>query len=168
VGDADHLSDAQLGEYTRRANEGGGFSVRAYGPGAGREAADAYMVGGQVPSADYPGGASVGDARQFVTRHEGALRSEGRFFGGWGSPSDQRTSFDVSVAYPRTPGGESRARLRSQRTNQEAYGEVDAAGGYVGDRANPYYGQAPSPASRSWATAPIRTRRPGTPKRRSG
>lgn len=153
-----NLSDAQLGDYTQEANSGGGFSVRAFGKDAGREATDSYMVGGQVPSADFVGGASTADARTFIERHRDALSPAGKYFGGWGGGvSPPRTSLDVSTALPRTPFGEARARGISVRTNQEAYGELNETGDYINEVANPHYGgTAPTPAAKSWITEPIK------------
>ena len=40
-----NLNYRQVGEYVKRANAGGGFTVKAYGPNAGTGSADKYMVG---------------------------------------------------------------------------------------------------------------------------
>lgn len=160
------LSDAQFSTLAETANSGGGFSVRAYGPQAGEVAKDGFMVGIPGHGADYAPTASASDARSFVESRADQLRPEGRYFGGWGGGTPSRTSFDVAQRFDRTPGGSTRARLLAARSNQEAIGEVDETGDYVGDINVPGHRtgeghalQKPSPEQLSWAFDPIKRRR---------
>lgn len=60
-------------------------------------------------------------------------------WGGWQGSDPVRASVDVSRKYGRTPAGLTAARTAAIEANQEAIGELDPSGGYVGDIPNPYY-----------------------------
>jgi len=135
------LSQAQLGALANTINTGGGFSVKAAGPGVGTSASDSYMVGIAGQQVDHPPNVplAVSDMDKFVSDRAGMLAEPGVYMGGYQATDPVRASLDVSESFPRTEEGLRSARFATAASNQESLGEVDPQGGYVGSIDNPFY-----------------------------
>ena len=168
----DHLNFSQIANYIKRANSGGGFSVKAYGPDAGTEPENVHMVGGvggagqdiYPPEVGHDVEATTEQGMSFVEQRENLLRGPRSFFGGW--HGDDRISLDVSHSYPTTRRGTMRARKAAVRRGEETIGTLGrrTTGGtatYAGGTDNPFYGKTRSlnTETRAWANEPITRRR---------
>lgn len=110
-----------------------GWSVSAYGKRAGADVSDAYMVALPKEQVEEPLTAPV--SSRAITRYQrkfkGLLTKPGMHHGGW-IPSEGTGSQDVSEALPRTDEGFKTAYMKGAMNRQQAIGEIDAAGSYVG------------------------------------
>jgi hypothetical protein len=122
------LSRQQFQTLADEMDNGEGFSVRAFGRGGNRRAMDRYMVAsGDSPEGDVGSPASPDALRQYASDNRAALSQPHAYLGGWGS------SVDVSHAYPRIPTGHLSAAFHGIINGEDAIGEVDREGNYVGD-----------------------------------
>jgi hypothetical protein len=136
------ISRAQFQKLADVINTGGGFSHKVAGPQQGKKAADAYMVGmpgyGKDFEPDQP--VSGADLEQFAQEEQSVLSQPEIYMGGWQGADPVRASVDISQRFDRSlTGSLVSARVAATTANQEAIGEVDKRGGYVGDIVNPYY-----------------------------
>lgn len=167
---SDHLNYRQIDKFVQRANAGGGFSVKAFGPDAGREAENVHMVGtGSRHGLDiYPaevGGdvhASTEQGMAFTETRENALRSPNAYWGGW--HGGNRISYDVSRSFPQTRRGEQKARRFAVKRGEEAIGTVGRFSGgkqSYAETSNPFHGKdrTLNPSTREWINEPLRKKR---------
>lgn len=112
---------------------GSGFSVRAYGPDAGEIAKDAYMVSDAAHEQHIPYPSRTEDLMTYAEAKRGPLSTGDTYFGAWAERGASRGMLDVSRAYPRNVSGRARAQMAAYRNRQDAFGEVNAAGGYEGE-----------------------------------
>lgn len=116
------------------AKEGfSGWSVRAHGKDAGAKAKDSYMVALPKEQVEETITSPVNSRTlsRYQRKFKNLLRNEGMYHGGW-LPSEGAGAQDVSEALPRTDEGFKTAYVKGARNRQQAIGEVDEAGGYVG------------------------------------
>lgn len=129
------LSAGQAAGLARTINKGEGFSVKAFGPNAGRAASDSYMVAGisGAPEGKIPDPVSGVHIRNYAGAHEDALVPEDRYLGGW------RGTLDVSKALPRGDRSDPYNMAKLEATTaamiagEDAVGEIDENSDYVGD-----------------------------------
>jgi hypothetical protein len=136
----------QVGELTSDVNaeiakEGfSGWSVRAYGPNASAKAKDSYMVA--LPKEQVEETIKAPVQSRAISRYQrkfkGLLNTPGMFHGGW-VPAEGEGTQDVSEALPRTDEGFMTAYTKGVRNRQQAIGEVNETGGYVGGIDIPFY-----------------------------
>jgi hypothetical protein len=168
-----HLNYRQVGEFVKRANAGGGFSVKALGTGAGTEAENMHMVGGQARGLDiYPPEvghdveATAEQGLSYIEDRKLHLAQPGRYWGGW--HGGNRISFDVSRGFPLNTEGEVGARTAALTGGEEAIGTVgrlntDRSQSYS-EISNPYYGKSTSlnTGERAWVNEPRTRKRQGS------
>lgn len=108
-----------------------GWSVRAYGPDAGKKAKDSFLVALPKPQVEEPIKAPL--TTRALTRYQrkfkGLLKQD-TWHGGW-LPRKGGGTQDVSEAFPRNEEGFKTAYAKGIRHEQEAVGEVGPRGGYV-------------------------------------
>jgi hypothetical protein len=129
----------QVGELTSDVNaeiakEGfSGWSVRAYGPNASAKAKDSYMVALPKEQVEETIKAPVNSRAisRYQRKFKGLLTGSNMYHGGW-VPSEGMGTQDVSEALPRTDEGFMTAYTKGARNRQQAVGEVNETGGYVG------------------------------------
>jgi hypothetical protein len=167
----DHLNYRQVGGLMKRANSGGGFSVKAYGPNVGKEAEGVHMVGGAggagqnifPPEVGHDVEATTEQGMSYVEQRKGLLSGPRSFFGGW--HGGNRIALDVSHSYPQTRRGTMRARKAAVRRGEESFATLGmrTPGGSQSydETVNPYYGKTTSlnTETRAWANEPINRRR---------
>lgn len=141
----EHISQEQVGELAGTLNQGGGFSVKAVGPGAGMQATDGYMVGIPGYGRDFPvGDTDPADINKYINDYHDLLAQHDIFLGGWQGSNPKRGSVDVSRRFGREMGwsGVMAAKRAAVQGNQEAIGVVGtpkSPSGYLGDIKNPNY-----------------------------
>jgi hypothetical protein len=135
------ISRAQFQPLANKINAGGGFSHKVAGPNQGQQATDGYMVGLPGYGKDFPINKPVtgADLEQHAVQHSAVFSQPDVYMGGWLGQNPTRASVDASVRFDRSPSGMVSARDAATIANQEAIGEVDVSGGYVGEINNPYY-----------------------------
>ena len=132
------LSDRQFSGLSDDMENEGGFTVRAFGPEAGKRGADIYSVGGAVPSHVAPGPLGGPAIKAYATQHREILSQPQMNLGGWQESGSDR-ALDVSKGFPRTPEGLRGAKWQAMKTDQIAIGELNERGDYVGDIDNPFH-----------------------------
>ena len=122
-------------------NEGGGFSVKAFGHDRGRRATSGYMVGQPSQGHDFPSGdVHPRELEMYTVSKVDHLEKPDHFLGGWQGEDPVRASVDVAKRFPMgQAGSRSRAKMSAASSNQEAVGMVDAGGDYAGEIKNPNY-----------------------------
>jgi hypothetical protein len=135
------LSSNQFDVLADTINTGGGFSVKVAGDqGVGQKAKDGYMVGMPGYGRDFsPGSVAGSDLESYAVENQDVLSEPDVYMGGWQGTDPIRGSVDASRRFDRSASGIVGARDAAIVSNQEAIGEVDKRGGYVGDINNPYY-----------------------------
>jgi hypothetical protein len=128
-------TEALAGRVNAEATQTGssGWSVGAYGKQAGADVTDSYMVALPKEQVAEPLTAPVSSRaiQRYQKKFKGLLKGEGMYHGGW-IPSEGVGSQDVSEALPRTDEGFMTAYTKGVQNRQQAIGEIDASGGYVG------------------------------------
>lgn len=110
-----------------------GWTKHAYGRQAGQDVADAYMVA--LPKEQVEETLTAPVSSRAITRYQRKFKSlltkPGMHHGGW-LPSEGTGSQDVSEALPRTDEGFKTAYMKGVMNRQQAIGEINEAGSYVG------------------------------------
>ena len=119
---------------TEIAQEGSsGWSRVAYGANAGAKAKDSYMV--SLPKEQVEQTITAPVQSRAISRYQrkfkGLLKGADMYHGGW-VPSEGKGTQDVSEALPRTDEGFVTAYTKGARNRQQAIGEINETGSYVG------------------------------------
>ena len=151
------LSNSQFYYLAKKAMNTG-FSVKAFGPNAGKRAAYTYLVGTAGHGSDVePSSAITGKhVKDYALSKEDVLSQPDMYLGGWKGGDPERASLDVTRGMPSTLKGKKAALTAMIYGNQEAAGHVMRPNTYTQidnpfyDKEQPQTGRDLSPAEEAW------------------
>lgn len=133
------LNATQFNQMAALANATGGYSISPSGSGASlKKVTDKYMVGGLTPTKIVDAPAQGSHVFDHYKENAQILQDPKAVMGAWANRDDNTVELDVSEGYDRTKEGGQAARRATVARDEIAYGEVDSAGEYVGEHANPF------------------------------